>query len=164
VAQILVTEEIADNGMELLRKAGHYVDVRLDLTPDELLVAVKDANALIVRSATKVTSAVLAAGAQLVVVGRAGIGLDNIDVPAATRQGVLVVNAPQSNVVSAAEQAIALLLASASDDEPMPRSDRTRLLAAYERAKNESWYLGLEKYDAAYREALERLDKVIAPR
>ena len=113
MAHILVTEAIADNGLELLRKAGHHVDVRQDLTPDQLLVAVKDANALIVRSATKVTSAVLAAGAQLVVVGRAGIGVDNIDVPAATRQGVLVVNAPQSNVVSAAEQAIALLLACA---------------------------------------------------
>ena len=113
MAQILVTEAIADNGLELLRKAGHSVDVRQDLTPEQLLVAVKDANALIVRSATKVTSAVLAAGAKLVVVGRAGIGLDNIDVPAATRQGVLVVNAPQSNVVSAAEQSIALLLATA---------------------------------------------------
>ena len=113
MARILVTEAIADNGLELLRKAGHHVDIRHDLAPAELLLAVNDANALIVRSATKVTSDVIAAGPELVVVGRAGVGLDNIDVPAATRKGVLVVNAPQSNVVSAAEQAVALLLASA---------------------------------------------------
>lgn len=139
MAQILVTEAIADNGLELLRKAGHQVDVRQDLSPAELLVAVKDANALIVRSATKVTSAVLAAGPELVVVGRAGIGLDNIDVPAATRQGVLVVNAPQSNVVSAAEQAIALLLASARNT---PQAHASLKSGRWERSRWE----GVELY------------------
>ncbi len=139
MAQILVTEAIADNGLELLRKAGHHVDVRQDLKPDELLVAVKDANALIVRSATKVTSAVLAAGPQLVVVGRAGIGLDNIDVPAATRQGVLVVNAPQSNVVSAAEQAVALLLACARNT---PQAHASLRSGRWERSRWE----GVELY------------------
>lgn len=139
MAQILVTEAIADNGLELLRKAGHHVDVRQDLSPDELLVAVKDANALIVRSATKVTGAVLAAGPQLVVVGRAGIGLDNIDVPAATRQGVLVVNAPQSNVVSAAEQAIALLLACARNT---PQAHASLKSGRWERSRWE----GVELY------------------
>lgn len=139
VAQILVAEAIADNGLELLRKAGHHVDVRLQLAPDELLVAMRDVNALIVRSATKVTSAVLAAAPQLVVVGRAGIGLDNIDVPAATRQGVLVVNAPQSNVVSAAEQAIALLLASARN---IPQAHASLKSGIWDRARWE----GVELY------------------
>jgi len=139
MAQILVTEAIADNGLELLRKAGHRVDVRQDLTSDELLVAVKDAHALIVRSATKVNSAVLAAGPNLVVVGRAGIGLDNIDVPAATRQGVLVVNAPQSNVVSAAEQAIALLLACARNT---PQAHASLKSGRWERSRWE----GVELY------------------
>jgi len=139
MARILVTEAIADNGLELLRKAGHRVDVRHDLAPDELLVAVKDANALIVRSATKVTSAVLAAAPSLIVVGRAGIGLDNIDVPAATRQGVLVVNAPQSNVVSAAEHAIALLLASARN---VPQAHMSMKAGAWERTRWE----GVELY------------------
>ena len=71
------------------------------------------AHALIIRSATQVTDEVLAAGSSLVVVGRAGIGLDNVDVDAATRRGVMVVNAPQSNIISAAEHTMALLLAQA---------------------------------------------------
>lgn len=113
MARILVTESIAERGLDQLRKAGHTVDVQEGLSPAALLDAVKGAHALIIRSATKVTEEVLAAGTDLVVVGRAGIGLDNVDVPAATSRGVMVVNAPQSNVVSAAEQAMALLLASA---------------------------------------------------
>src|SRR6476646_9077605 len=103
VPRVLVTEEIADRGLDGLRAAGCDVDVRLDLSPEDLLDAVKGADALIIRSATQVTADVLAAGADLVVVGRAGIGLDNVDVEAATRRGVMVVNAPQSNIISAAE-------------------------------------------------------------
>lgn len=113
MARILVTEAIADNGLEQLRKAGHTVDVHEGLSHGELLEAIRGASALIIRSATQVNAEVLEAADALVVVGRAGIGLDNVDVPAATRKGVMVVNAPQSNVVSAAEQAMALLLASA---------------------------------------------------
>jgi D-3-phosphoglycerate dehydrogenase / 2-oxoglutarate reductase len=113
MARILVTEEIADRGLDALREAGHDVDVRLGLGPDELLAAVPGAAALIIRSATKVTAEVLEAAEGLVVVGRAGIGLDNVDVAAATKRGVMVVNAPQSNVLSAAEHTMALLLASA---------------------------------------------------
>jgi D-3-phosphoglycerate dehydrogenase / 2-oxoglutarate reductase len=113
MARILVTEEIAERGLAALTDAGHDVDVRLKLSPDELLAAVPGAAALIIRSATQVTGEVLAAGTDLVVVGRAGIGLDNVDVAAATRRGVMVVNAPQSNVLSAAEHTLALLLAQA---------------------------------------------------
>jgi D-3-phosphoglycerate dehydrogenase len=113
MARILVTEEIADAGLGRLRAAGHQVDVRLNLTPQELLAAIGGAHALIIRSATQVSEEVLVAGSDLMVVGRAGIGLDNVDVPAATKRGVMVVNAPQSNIVSAAEHTMALLLASA---------------------------------------------------
>jgi D-3-phosphoglycerate dehydrogenase len=113
VARVLVTEEIAEGGLDRLRGAGHDVDVLLGLSPEDLLGAVRGANALIVRSATKVTDAVLDAAGELVVVGRAGIGVDNVDVLAATRRGVMVVNAPQSNILSAAEHTIALLLAQA---------------------------------------------------
>ena len=113
MARILVTEPIADGGLDRLRDAGHTVDVRLGLSPDELVAAVPGAHALVIRSATTVTDEVLAAGTDLVVVGRAGIGLDNVDVAAATERGVMVVNAPQSNVVSAAEHTMALLLAQA---------------------------------------------------
>src|SRR5207253_5115270 len=83
------------------------------LSPEELLDAVRGAAALVIRSATQVTADVLEAADELIVVGRAGIGLDNVDVEAATRRGVMVVNAPQSNVLSAAEHTIALLLAQA---------------------------------------------------
>ncbi len=96
-----------------MRAAGLEVDVRTGLSPDDLLDAVRGASALVIRSATRVTEEVLAAGAGLVVVGRAGIGLDNVDVAAATSRGVMVVNAPQSNVLSAAEHTMALLLAQA---------------------------------------------------
>jgi D-3-phosphoglycerate dehydrogenase len=113
MARILVTEEIADGGLDRLRSAGHEVDVQLGLDAAGLLSAIAGAHALIIRSATLVTPEVLEAGADLVVVGRAGIGLDNVDVEAATRRGVMVVNAPQSNIVSAAEHTMALLLAQA---------------------------------------------------
>ena len=113
MARILVTESIADKGLDQLRKAGHTVDVQEGLSHDELLEAIRGASALIIRSATQVNAEVLESADALIVVGRAGIGLDNVDVSAATRKGVMVVNAPQSNVVSAAEQAMALLLASA---------------------------------------------------
>lgn len=96
-----------------MRSAGLEVDERPGIEPAELLDAVRGAAALVIRSATRVTADVLEAGADLVVVGRAGIGLDNVDVAEATRRGVMVVNAPQSNVLSAAEHTLALLLAQA---------------------------------------------------
>lgn len=113
MARILVTEEIADNGLQKLRDAGHDVDVQLKLSEDELLAAVPGAHAIIIRSSTTVTRAVLEAGSELVVVGRAGIGLDNVDTEAATERGVMVVNAPQSNTLSTAEHTMAMLLAQA---------------------------------------------------
>src|SRR3954453_9939909 len=111
--RVLVSEQLAESGLEAMRSAGLEVDVRLDLSPSELLDAIPGAAALVIRSATQVTAEVLEAADELVVVGRAGIGLDNVDVEAATRRGVMVVNAPQSNVLSAAEHTIALLLAQA---------------------------------------------------
>lgn len=113
MARILVTEEIADNGLQKLRDAGHDVDIRLGLSPEELLAVVPGAHALIIRSATTVTKEVLLAGTDLIVVGRAGIGLDNVDTAAATERGVMVVNAPQSNVLTTAEHTMAMLLAQA---------------------------------------------------
>ncbi len=113
MARVLITEEIAEKGVDLLREAGHYVDVRLDLDPAELLHAVVGAEALIIRSATTVTAEVIRAGTDLKIVGRAGIGLDNVDVDAATEHNVLVANAPFSNAVTAAEHTMAMLLAQA---------------------------------------------------
>jgi D-3-phosphoglycerate dehydrogenase / 2-oxoglutarate reductase len=111
--RVLVSEPLSDRGLEAMTAAGLDVDVQTGLTPDELVQAVDGAAALVIRSATQVTADVLDAGRDLVVVGRAGIGLDNVDVAEATRRGVMVVNAPQSNILSAAEHTMALLLAQA---------------------------------------------------
>ena len=111
MARILVNENIADGGLDALRAAGHEVDEQLGLSPEDLLTAVKGAEALIVRSATQVTAEVIDAGTDLVIVGRAGLGVDNIDVDAATTRGVMVANAPGTNSLSTAEHAVALLLA-----------------------------------------------------
>ena len=132
MGRVLVTEELADSGLEAMAAAGHDVDVRLGLSPDELLAAVPGAHALVIRSATHVTDEVLAAGRDLVVVGRAGIGLDNVDVAAATRRGVMVVNAPQSNVLSAAEHTVALLLAQARN---IPQAHASLTAGRWERSK-----------------------------
>jgi len=118
--RVLVAETLAASGLDLMRASGLEVDVRTGMTPDELRDAVVGAAALVIRSATQVDDAVLAAGDDLVLVGRAGIGLDNVDVEAATRRGVMVVNAPQSNVLSAAEHTVALLLSQARN---IPQAD-----------------------------------------
>ncbi|MEM9518006.1 MAG: phosphoglycerate dehydrogenase [Actinomycetota bacterium] len=114
MSRVLVAEKIADAGLDALRDAGHDVDVQTGLSPEALRVAVVGAAGLIVRSATQVDAELLAAaGGSLVVVGRAGVGLDNVDTVSATEHGVMVVNAPESNITSAAEHTMALLLSQA---------------------------------------------------
>jgi D-3-phosphoglycerate dehydrogenase len=139
MGRVLVTEKLAQTGLDLMAQAGHEVDVQLGLSPEELVSAIVGANALVIRSATTVTAEVLTAGTDLVVVGRAGIGLDNVDVPAATERGVMVVNAPQSNILSAAEQAMALLLAQARN---IPQAHAALVAGKWERSKWE----GVELY------------------
>lgn len=132
MARVLVTEKIAAAGLEALRRAGHEVDERPGLDPAGLRAALPGASALIIRSATQVDAAALEAGSDLVVVGRAGIGLDNVDVETATRRGVMVVNAPQSNVLSAAEHTIALML---SDARNIPQAHADLVAGEWNRAK-----------------------------
>jgi D-3-phosphoglycerate dehydrogenase len=108
--KILVAEPLAKQGIEILR-AHHEVDEKIGLTPEELAAIVGEYDALLVRSQVKVTAEILAHATRLVVIGRAGVGVDNVDLEAATRAGVVVVNAPTGNTVSAAEQTIALMLA-----------------------------------------------------
>ncbi len=108
--KVLVAEPLAEEGLEILREQVS-LDVHAKLTREELLRIIGDYDAVIVRSATKLDREAIERAIQLKVIGRAGIGLDNIDVAAATRQGVVVVNAPQSNVLSAAEHTVALMLA-----------------------------------------------------
>jgi D-3-phosphoglycerate dehydrogenase len=158
MARILVTETIADGGLDQLRAAGHTVDVQEGLSPEQLVEAIVGAHALIIRSATDVTAEVLAAGTDLIVVGRAGIGLDNVDTAAATERGVMVVNAPQSNILSAAEQTMALLLAVARN---VPQAHAALVSGRWERSK----WTGVELADKTLGVVgLGRIGKLVAQR
>jgi D-3-phosphoglycerate dehydrogenase len=108
--KILVAEPIADEGIELLRR-DHEVDVRTGLSPAELCEILPGYDALLVRSQVQVDAAMIAAGTRLQVIGRAGVGVDNVDLDAATRAGITVVNAPTGNTIAAAEHTLALLYA-----------------------------------------------------
>jgi len=108
--KILVAEPLAKQGLEILR-ANHEVDEKIGLTPDQLAEIIGEYDALLVRSQVKVTADIIAHATRLVVIGRAGVGVDNVDLDAATRAGIVVVNAPTGNTISAAEQTITLMLA-----------------------------------------------------
>jgi len=135
--KVLVTDPISDAGLDVIRDAGHEVVTDYEADGAALLDAVADANALIVRSGTEVTREVLEAASDLVIVGRAGIGVDNIDIEAATDQGVIVANAPEGNVRAAAEHTVAMAFAAARS---IPQA-HTRLKGG-EWAKGD--YLGTE--------------------
>ena len=158
MARILVTEAIAPGGLDRLRAAGHDVDVQEGLLGDELKSAIAGAHALIIRSATQVTEEVLACADSLIAVGRAGIGLDNVDVTAATESGVMVINAPQSNIISAAEHTMALLLAQARN---VPQAHSALVDGRWERSKWE----GVELADKTLGiVGLGRIGKLVADR
>jgi D-3-phosphoglycerate dehydrogenase len=106
--RILVAEAVAREGIDLLA-ADHDVDERLGCTSDELVALIPEYDALVVRSQVQVDAALIEAGTRLVVIGRAGVGVDNVDLEAATRAGITVVNAPTGNTIAAAEHTLALL-------------------------------------------------------
>ncbi|PJF45632.1 MAG: phosphoglycerate dehydrogenase, partial [Candidatus Thermofonsia Clade 3 bacterium] len=119
--RVLVSDSMSKTGLAPLLAAPNIeVDVRTDLTPEQLIEIIPHYDALLVRSSTQVTAEVLRAGVRLRVVGRAGVGVDNIDVEAATQAGIIVVNAPTGNVVAAAEHTIAMLMALARN---IPQAD-----------------------------------------
>lgn len=108
--KVLIPEKVSPDGLRLLQETLD-VDEKKGLTPDQLLETIGDYEALIVRSETKVTAALLTAGKKLRVVARAGVGVDNVDLETATKLGIIVVNSPQGNINAAAEHTIALLMA-----------------------------------------------------
>lgn len=135
-ARILVADPIAQDGIDLLR--SHFdVDLRTGLKPEELCSIIGDYDVLIVRSETRVTAEVIEAGTHLQVIGRAGVGVDNIDVAAATRRGIVVVNAPLGNTISAAEHTIGLMLALARH---IPQANASLKAGKWERSK----FIGVE--------------------
>ncbi len=135
--RILVCDPIAEDGVQALQRSGAEVDVRTGLSPDELRAVVAGYDALVVRSETKITKEIIDATARLQVIGRAGVGVDNIDVGAATEKGVVVVNAPTGNITSAAEHAIALMFALSRH---IPEANASLRAGRWERSR----FLGLE--------------------
>ncbi|HEY0432160.1 MAG TPA: NAD(P)-dependent oxidoreductase, partial [Pyrinomonadaceae bacterium] len=109
--KIFVADDVSDSGLQPLRAAGFNVDKRPSLSPSELRAAIADCAGLVVRSETKVTADLMDTTTTLRVIGRAGVGVDNIDVPAATERGIVVMNAPDGNTITTAEHTIALLIA-----------------------------------------------------
>lgn len=122
MANIVIAETIADVGVKTLQAAGHSIDDLSNQPREALLRALQEADALIVRSQIRADAALIAAGPKLRIIGRAGVGIDNIDVGAAERAGIKVVNAPDGNTVAAAEHTMALLLALARH---VPDGDRS---------------------------------------
>ena len=130
--KVLVAENIGESGINLLRDAGFDVDLGTTWSRDDLEARISEYDGILIRSATQVDAGLLAKATLLKAVGRAGVGVDNVDVDAATRQGVIVANAPQSNVVTAAEHTMALLLALARN---VPQAHASLTGGAWERAK-----------------------------
>ncbi len=107
--KVLVSDSLSDKGIEILKKEVD-VDIKTGMSPDELKNCIGEYDALVVRSQTQVTSDVIEAAANLKIIGRAGVGVDNIDVEAATQHGIIVINAPEGNMISAAEHTIAMMM------------------------------------------------------
>jgi D-3-phosphoglycerate dehydrogenase / 2-oxoglutarate reductase len=137
--RVLVKEKIGDSGVELLR--GHFdVDLGIDWSEEELAERIGAYQGIVIRSATKMTSELIGRAVQLRVIGRAGVGVDNVDVEAATRRGIVVANAPQSNVVTAAEHTMAMLLALARN---IPQAHMSLTGGKWERSR----FSGVELYE-----------------
>ena len=109
--KVLISDKMSPLAAEIFAERGVEVDVKPGMTPEELIACIGDYDGLAIRSATKVTADLLAAAERLKVVGRAGIGIDNIDLAAATARGVVVMNAPHGNAITTAEHTVALLFA-----------------------------------------------------
>src|SRR5437660_1917170 len=139
VPRVLVAEQIGDSGIELLRQ---HFDVGLGIgwAPDELAERIGEYDGILIRSATKLDADLIGRAARLRAVGRAGVGVDNVDVQAATKRGIVVANAPQSNVVTAAEHTMALLLALARN---IPQAHASLVAGAWERSR----FSGVELYE-----------------
>lgn len=110
MSKVLVSDSVDQAGIDILSQVAH-VDIKTGLSPEELVAIIPDYEGLMIRSGTRVTQAVIDAGTQLKIIGRAGVGVDNVDVSAATRQGIVVVNSPEGNTIAAAEHSLAMMLA-----------------------------------------------------
>ncbi|MDR3564257.1 MAG: phosphoglycerate dehydrogenase [Negativicutes bacterium] len=134
--RILVSDPVSEQGIGIL-KQEHSVDVKLKLPPEELVKIISGYDALVVRSETKVTKAVIEAADNLKVIGRAGVGVDNIDVEAATKKGIIVLNTPEGNTIAATEHTMAMMLALARS---IPQAHQSLKEGQWQRGK----FMGVE--------------------
>jgi D-3-phosphoglycerate dehydrogenase len=138
-SRVLVAEKIGDSGIDLLRESFD-VDLGVDWSREELAERIGEYDGILIRSATKLDAELIALAGRLRAVGRAGVGVDNVDVEAATKRGIVVANAPQSNVITAAEHTMALLLALARN---VPQAHASLTAGKWERSK----FSGIELYE-----------------
>ncbi|MEC4803496.1 MAG: phosphoglycerate dehydrogenase [Jaaginema sp. PMC 1079.18] len=138
MSKVLVSDPIAEAGIEILSQVAQ-VDVKTGLSPEELVQIIPEYDALMIRSGTRVTAEVVEAGKQLKIIGRAGVGVDNVDIPAATRRGIVVVNSPEGNTTAAAEHALAMMM---SLSRHIPAANQSVKENRWERKK----FMGTEVY------------------
>src|SRR3990167_1209475 len=131
--KVLIADQLSEDGVALLKaEPGLSVDVKTGLSPQDLAQVIGPYDGLVVRSATKVTAEVIAKADRLKVIGRAGVGLDNVDADAATKRGIIVMNVPAGNTISTAEHTVSLLLALA---RRIPQADASLRAGKWERSK-----------------------------
>lgn len=138
--KVLIADELSAKAIEILKSNNLIADVKTGLKGEELQAIISDYDALIVRSAAKVTKEIIANGNKLRIIGRAGIGVDNVDVAAATEKGIIVMNTPQGNALAAAEHSIALIFAAA---RKIAHADRTMKQGKWEKKA----LIGIEVYE-----------------
>ncbi len=139
--KILVSDSLSNEGLKILKDVREFqVDVQTDLKPEDLKEKIKDYDALIVRSATKVTTEIIAAADKLKVIGRAGVGLDNVDLTAATQKGIIVMNTPGGNTISTAEHTLSMILALSRN---IPQANASTKTGEWKRSK----FMGVELYN-----------------
>lgn len=138
--KVLISDSFAEEGIKILRKEKRIkVDVDTNLSPAELKERIRDYDALILRSGTKVTKEIIKAAGKLKIIGRAGVGLDNVDIEAASKQGIIVMNAPGGNTISTAEHTMSMILALSRN---IPQADLSVKANKWERKK----FMGVELY------------------
>lgn len=138
--KVLVSDNLSQKGLEILKKAGLDVEVKTGMKPDELADNIGNYHGLVVRSATKVTSKIIDAALNLKVIGRAGSGLDNVDITAATKKGIVVMNAPGGNTITTAEHTMALMFALARQ---IPQATASMKQGQWEKKK----FMGVELFN-----------------
>ncbi|RMD57853.1 MAG: phosphoglycerate dehydrogenase, partial [Nitrospirae bacterium] len=138
--KVLISDNLSKKGIDILRDAGLEVDIKTALKPEELKSIIGDYDAIIIRSATKLNSGIINAAKKLKVIGRAGSGLDNVDINAATKRGIVVMNTPGGNTITTAEHAISLMLAMARN---IPQATASMKAGKWEKKK----FMGVEVYN-----------------